>query len=340
MKTALSALALAVLASAGAASAQGPTKEDSGWVSVWNGTDFNGFYVYVGKKGYTTVANQTMFKAENGTIHADGPYALLTTLKEYSYYKVRVDYHWESTLADGAGNAGLMILMDNEAAKTVVTDNRPRSIEVNCRRNSNYPWSLWAGKGFGPYITSTVKQGTDQYLPKDKGGVEFTFDITDDNNRVVRSTFPNTELPAGQWNHGEAHVYGDSGMFYLNGQIRTAGWKWVVKGANGQMVKVDKGGIAVQSEGTQVWYRNWEVMELDPQTRLPINARRGCTDKTKPNYDPRAVIDNGCGPSAVISPLRTWKGPESGVYTVEGRRIRKLGKYTQVVPFRLPEARR
>src|SRR4051812_1189396 len=108
-------LTLIALLFPGKSGAQTPTKEDSGWVAIFNGTDFdNGFYVY--KSKYVDVKNQTSFKVENGTIHATDSYTLLITTKEYSYYKVRVDSHFK--VGQTGGNAGLMILMDNTAAKT------------------------------------------------------------------------------------------------------------------------------------------------------------------------------------------------------------------------------
>lgn len=290
-------LASAFLLSFGAGAEAVPTKEDSGWVSIFNGKDFsNGFYVY--SKAYIDIKDQTRFKVEDGMIHAGGSYALLMTVKEYAYYRVRVDYMFGAGAKENA-NAGLMVLMDNEQAKVVKVDTRPRSIEVNCRRDNNYPWSLWAGRDFGPYITTTVKKGTDQYLAKEEGGEPFTFNITEDNNRVVRSTYPNTDKPVGQWNHGEARVYGDSGVFYLNGQLRTAGWNWVIR-KDGQSIKVASGGVGVQTEGSDIWYRNWEIQELDPVTRIPIHATRGCTDSKSPRFNPRAVVEDGSCAGAVV----------------------------------------
>lgn len=339
-----------LLALGGGAEAQ-PTKEDSGWVSVFNGKDFtNGFYVY--SNGYIDIKAQTKFKVEEGMIHAGGSYALLMTVKEYAYYKVRMDYMFGAGASSGA-NAGLMVLMDNEAAKTVKSDTRPRSIEVNCRRDNNYPWSLWAGRNFGPYITTTVKKGTDQFLSKEDGGELFTFNITADNNRVVRSTYPNTEKPPGQWNHGEAWVYGDSGVFHLNGQLRTAGWNWVVKEGT-QTIKVASGGVGVQTEGSDIWYRNWEIQELDPVSRKPMHATRGCTDSKSPRFNPRAVVDDGsCTGSVVLGsrgirpggavqplfffdggPLRAYPGrpATSALRALDGRLIPMAGSGTNRRP--------
>jgi hypothetical protein len=129
--------------------ARGLTAADSGWVPVWNGKNFpaDSFYVY--SKQYMEVsASGGRFEVQpggiGGIIHTTAGYSLLTTKKEYGRYKVRVDYKFKD--ATTGGNAGLMILMDNTAAKTVKTDTRPRSIEINCRRDGNYPSQVYKGQ--------------------------------------------------------------------------------------------------------------------------------------------------------------------------------------------------
>jgi hypothetical protein len=317
----------ALLAALAAASSHALTAADSGWVPVWNGQGFpaESFYIYSG--AYHEVAEQAdKFKVEpggtGGIIHTTAGYSLLTTKKEYGYYKVRVDYKFK----DGTtgGNAGLMILMDNTAAKTVKTSTRPRSIEINCRRDGNYPWSLWAGRGYGPYMTTTIKAGTeDQYLP---GGTLKTMNITEDNNRVIRSANPDNELPGGQWNHGEAWIYGDSGVFYLNGQLRTSSWGWVTKQGD-PSTKTASGGIAVQAEGTEVWYTKWEVMELDPFPPYnPIHTGVGDRFTIRKPYPSRPVLSLDCGGlEAILREAPTGEGFQwLDVYTSRGRRVTSL----------------
>ena len=313
---------------AGAALAQVPTKEDSGWVSIFNGHDFNDFYVYIGGKGYTEVKDQTIFKMGDGTIDANGPYSLLTTTKEYSHYHMRVDYMFDPGVGDSA-NAGVMIHFDNLAAKTVTTGLRPRSIEINFRRDNSFPATMWSSLTYGPYITTTVQAGTQKFLPKEQGGVKWINDPWDSEKRVVHSALPLLENPPGKWNRLDVSVRGDSATIHLNGLLRTAGWHFQGRGtANdstpANRVKIDRGGVAIQAEGFEVWYKSWEIQELDPVTGIPIHARRGCTDKTKANFDEHAVVENGsCGVSAVrpwgakISPSNSsrWRW----IYSLNGR---------------------
>jgi hypothetical protein len=309
---------------------QTATKADSGWVSVFNGTDFNGFFVYVGSTGYVDVKNQSTFKAVDGMIKGDGPYSLLTTLKEYSHYQMRVDYKFGLNVGSSA-NAGLMILMDNKAAKTLKTSLRPRSIEINFRRDGLYPATLWASNNFGPYINTTVLAGTQKFLPRDQGGVNWICEPWDPVRRVVESGMPLLEHPPGEWNLLEANVRGDSASVRLNSLLRTVGWHFQGRvtaddSTVAKRIKIESGGVAVQSEGSEIWYRNWEIMELDPSTGLAINARRGCTDKTKTKFDPRAVVEDGsCGGTA----LRGSRGREgqAGMQGTENRRDKPMKKW-------------
>jgi hypothetical protein len=294
-----------------AAACAGPSKEDSGWASLWNGKDFSGFYVYAGGKGYTETKDQTMFKMADGMLKADGPYGLLTTVKEYSHYRMRVDYMFAAGLSDSA-NAGLIVLMDNAAAKTVKTTFRPRSIEINFIRYSPYPGTLWAGLEYGPYITTTVKAGTQKFLPKAQGGVEWTCEPWDASRRVVQSSLPLLENPPGQWNHVDVLMRGDSIAVGWNGQLRGS----PDDSAPAHRVRVASGGVSIQSEGYPISYRGWEIQELDSATGIPLNARRGCTDRTAARFDARAVIDDGsCGNSAVRE-SKAAKGAGNG----DGRR--------------------
>lgn len=295
----------------GAVSAQptAATKADSGWVSLFNGTDFTGLYDYVSGTGKVDVNTQTNFKVETGVIKVGGsPGGYLGTIRQYSHYHVRVEYQWPVGTGSSA-NSGLLIHLDSAAiAGGFRTAGRPRSIEVNCRRDNNFPWSLWSAANLGPYITTTVTSVpaatvAGQYNP---GGVPWTDDpYASGNTRVITGDLqPNPELPLGQWNRGEAYVYGaDSGVFILNGQVRTRGRNFQLRANSGSAmprVPCTRGNIGLQSEGAPISFRNFEIRELDSVTKAPLFARRGCTNRNAANHDPRAVVDNGsCSPTAL-----------------------------------------
>ena len=120
------------------AAAPPPTKEDSGWVSLYNGTNFDGFYAYFQDVGVVEPDKQDAFVAEPGIIHvpkAHGGYSSteghIITRKVYSWYRVRVDYRFSTDI--NSQNAGLIVHIDNDAAligKTKVL--RPAPSKSTC----------------------------------------------------------------------------------------------------------------------------------------------------------------------------------------------------------------
>jgi hypothetical protein len=91
--------------------------------------------------------------------------------------------------------------------------------------------------------------------------------------------------------------------------LRCAGWNFQAR-ANPDnpmpRVRYARGAIALQSEGHQIWYRNFEIMELDSATGAPLHARRGCTTRGDSRYDPRAVVDDGsCAATAMRGRIGT-----------------------------------
>jgi hypothetical protein len=329
-------LLLTVLAGALPAAGQpsAATAADSGWIALCNGKNLDGFNLFLNGAGLVPPAGHAEYDIDSGMIHAPtGSNGHLVTAKEYGYYRVRVDYRFGPET--GIENAGLVIHFDLQQAASLKNVSRPRSIEVNIRKEENSVWTLWAAAQLGPYITTTVKSGTQStanpaYLPAADGGVDFTADPW--GSRVIYSALPNADKPKGQWNHGEASIHGDSGSFRLNGQLRCAGWGFQARVNAGNptpRVRYGRGAIALQSEGHQIWYRNFEIMELDSATGAPLHARRGCTARGDSRYDPRAVIDDGnCAATGTRGGI-----PASGLFRAFGSRsmlsfeIRKPGPY-------------
>jgi hypothetical protein len=282
------------------------TKADSGWVPLYNGANFDSFYIFSKTapqlRTGAAMSSQTIYRVgDSGQIYSPRlaeQYQLITT-REYSYYKVRIDYRWGAV--NGSQNAGLILHIDNQqglSGTMPLGTLRPRSIEVQMLRTDNSPFTLWSGWELGPYITTTVQTGTANYLT---GGTVWTNDPW--GSRTIYTTVANPEKPVGQWNTGEARMYGDSGSFWLNGVLRTRGWNFQARvNATSSMprVRYAKGGIGLQQEDNEIWYRNFEIMELDSATLLPVHARRGCTNAAFANYDNRALVDNGtCSATAI-----------------------------------------
>jgi hypothetical protein len=281
------ALSLALIH--GAAAAQ--TAADSGWRPAFNGTNFNGLYVYAVGTGVVNIAGDSavvrigsqtntnaMFRVDSGYIRVNGmPNGYIGTVRQYSHYRARVQYRWPAGTS-GSANAGMLVHIDSaqvRAAGFNNSNNRPRSIEVNMKRDLNDPMSIWAAQNLGPAISAYVQDSSiaiPLYVPT--GGTRWTANPS--GNRTIRSSLTNPELALGQWNTGLYELRGsDSGTFTLNGQMRMKIYDFrasTTSSGAASAPKYGRGNVVLQSEGATIFYRNFEIQELDSATGLPLHA--------------------------------------------------------------------
>lgn len=270
---------------------QAQTAADSGWRPAFNGTNFNGLYVYAVGTGVVNIptdsaavrigsqtTNNAMFRVDSGRIRVNGsPNGYIGTVRQYSHYRARVQYMWP-TGTSASANAGMLVHIDSaqvRAAGFNNSNNRPRSIEVNMKRDMNHPMSIWAAQNLGPSMIAYVQDSTIAIpLWASTGGIPWV--VNPSNKRTVASSLTNPELPLGQWNTGEYLLRGaDSGVFTLNGQTRMRIYDFrasTTSAGHAAAGKYGRGNVVLQSEGATIYYRNFEIMELDSVTGLPLHA--------------------------------------------------------------------
>jgi hypothetical protein len=234
---------------------------ETGWTPLYKGS-FDDFRIYFRGQGFIADPKaQDVFVAEPGQIHVrKGTNGLVVTKSSYGRYHVRVDYRWGAP--DGSENAGLMTHVD--LASTAIKDNRPRSIEINMIRSA--PGTILFAQELGPFGSTFVKPGTTEYLPEPDGGQ--SHHASPFGQRTVKPRYPggtSPEKPYGDWNRMEAVVRGaESVEVILNGVVvnRVHDIR-LPKG--GERVAGDPntdGGIGLQSEGHEIYYRNFEIRPL------------------------------------------------------------------------------
>lgn len=234
------------------------------WQPLYKGS-LDDFRIYFRGQGYIEDVNkQDVFVAEKDQIHVrKGTNGLITTKDSYSHYHVKVDYRWGEEKA--SMNAGLMSHVDLDSK--CVTDNRPRSIEINMKADA--PGSFWMASGLGPFGTTYVEEGSDRHLPRDLGGVPRVANPF--GKRTVLARYPGqgpNSKPHGEWNTLEAIVKGDESVEIIhNGvrvnrinRLRTAN----IKGKRETREPLVGGGIGLQSEGQEIFYRNWMIRQIKP----------------------------------------------------------------------------
>jgi hypothetical protein len=239
-----------------------PKAEEETWTSLYKDT-LDDFRIYFRGQGYIDdVHSQNVFLAEPGRIHVTrGTNGLIVTKVPYSHYHVKVDYRWGEK--GGSLNAGLMTHVDLESK--VVKDNRPRSIEINMRHDS--PGSIWMASGLGPFGSCFVKEGSANFLPHEDGGVARLIDPFKDRN--VYGNYPDGKVnanPQGEWNTLEAIVRAAESVEIIhNGHVvlRVHDIREVDTATKKPGAPLDSGGIGLQSEGQEVFYRNFLIRKLE-----------------------------------------------------------------------------
>jgi hypothetical protein len=235
----------------------------SDWQPLYNGS-LDDFRIYFRGQGYIDDVNkQKVYLAKPDHIHVvKGTNGVIVTKQPYSHYHVKVDYRWGAE--GGSKNAGLMTHVDLDSK--CVKDNRPRSIEINMRHDS--PGSIWMASKLGPFGSTFIAEDKKTYLPEDKGGV--AHDVSPFKNRTVFARYPDGTMntnPYGEWNTLEAIVHGaDSVEIILNGVTVNHVTKLLApkEGTKDPGKPLVAGGIGLQSEGQEIFYRNFVIKKLKP----------------------------------------------------------------------------
>jgi hypothetical protein len=293
-------------------------KEDSGWVSLFNGRDFTGLYIREGGV-LRNPATQTIFRIQGDSIFSPSGFnALLTTKAVYSRYQMRVKYKYGST-ATGQ-NGGLIYHIEStdfDSTNAFGTANLRVPYffgrgYVQAIEFQTYVGNAGAYIGIGNHWARTTTTGgrysptgTPYIAPPDGGG----------GGRYINTA--NTGVPANwsQWVQCQLNAYGsDSVVHIVGGLVAAKAWKLrhvVVTDADGadmymantdtaNAIPKDRGHIGIQSEGSNIYYRDWDIRMLDAQGR-PIIP--GCTNPAATNYNPLATQDNGSCLTTALKPL-------------------------------------
>ena len=261
--------------------AAGPACSQAGvWTDVFNGTDLTGLKMH--GKGTATVID--------GVIDVNGGNGYLYTEKDYSHYRVKVE--WKNL---GAGNCGFLHHIDlNKHA----CGDWPSGPELQMMQGD--VGSIWttdckfnstgSGSTFGETGSPVISFG---------------------NYGCTRKHFirPTNKETIGAWNTWELFVKGDSLEIKVNGTV-VMRLSQLTMGGPAPMVK---GKMGLQIEGAHVQWRNWQVMDLSAPTVL-FTDRKG-----KPS------LTSKLGNFRLGNAVGTLFG--TSIFDMEGREIRSQGPY-------------
>jgi hypothetical protein len=297
------------------------TKKDSGWVPLFNGKDFQGLYIRNNGGTLRDPASQASFLIEDGAIRVPktGGVGHVATRESHSRYHVRVEYKYGPGQANP--NAGLLYHIDTldwipgaaygskNAAVPYFFGAYVKSVELQMYRGD-------AGAFLGimnVWVTADTKGDANHTWQA--GGTPYTAYPSNDlqPRRIYRSR--NAAPRDTDWVLLEGIIHGgDSVIHRVNGETVMKGenlmhnGKTVVSDDPAGRAPMDKGHIGLQTEGAEVWYRNWELRRLR-KDGTPIIP--GCTDPKAGNFLPIANEDDGTCRSVSVRrvPARAKSAP-------------------------------
>jgi Domain of Unknown Function (DUF1080) len=238
-------------------------------VDLFDGTDLNGFDVYMETKEkapgthLTTEQALLIFKPENGTIHVygDAPdqspqvHYTMVTVASYGKYNLSWDYKWGTkkfgpppynNVALYPRDAGVLWHLHGD-----ITQLWPSSIEFQNKDGTT-------GDIFALYAQCTSLGAPNMktvFAEAADGGVSVLVDGS--NGFTQHSRSANFEI-VGDWNSLLLQVDGGSAVYSVNGHIVNRVLSVMDKNGN----PVTSGPIAWQAEQAEVFYRNLRIQVL------------------------------------------------------------------------------
>jgi hypothetical protein len=261
-------LAIFVLSPAsGSAAEQKP--ENNGWVSLFNGKDFNGWYTYLDSSGKNKDA-KGVFKVENGMIHildvpmSDGKTpngksdnGYLATNQDFSNVRIHAEYKWGVKRAtEGKRNSGLLYLAVGPDAIY------PTSLE--CQIEETDVGDLWIVNG-ASVTAFFIAPSMPMYDDDMQAGTRVR-SAPGDSLRVLKSgDFENRD----GWNTVEVIIQGDRSTHLINGRIvnNARDIKQPDPGNPSHMIPLTSGRILLEAEGSEIWFRDIRIKPLGPSEK-------------------------------------------------------------------------
>ena len=248
----------------------GENPNDPAPISLFNGRDLDGWYVFTVQRQYE---NPGIFTVVDGMLRVSGGagdeafFGGLITKQEYSNYRLTFEYKWgEPTYGkrkDKARDSGLMLhCVGPDGPGPWPTSYEFQVIEggtgdilvVNCRTNKQEsaaaPLSL-TSEGFVDGNQRYFKAGGEKLEFVNSGRLNWWRRDPAWKDTVGFRGSKDVESPFGQWTRCEVIARGDALEYRVNDQL--------VNRAHG--LTFTKGKLLFQTEGAEVWYRN---IKLEP----------------------------------------------------------------------------
>ena len=251
-----------LLAAPSSIAEEAPKKETNGFVPLFNGKNFDGWYLKI-KKDDEALAKK-VFSIKDGAVHVfndafegdvdlnkgiDDTIGMMYTKKEYSKYHLKFEYKWGSRKANYFDkwqyDAGVYYHISNDKIFPIGIEYQ---IHYHHIKNENHTGDLIRPRGVTYKWYHDPK--TEAYLHPDNGGKLFT----NQKQWLHKAKFTeNYHGLDGEWNLCEIIVMGnDYAIHKLNGDIVNMAFN----------PTPGKGIIGFQSETAEIFYKNIEIKEF------------------------------------------------------------------------------
>ena len=251
------------------ASAAEQKPENDGWVPLFNGKDFSGWYTYLDSSGKNKDP-KGVFKVENGMIHildvpmSDGKTldgksynGYLATTQDFSNVRIHAEYKWGVKRAtEGKRNSGLLYLAVGPDAIY------PTSLE--CQIEETDVGDLWIVNG-ASVTAFFIAPSMPMYDDDMQAGTRVR-SAPGDSLRVLKSgDFENRD----GWNTVEVIIQGDRSTHLVNGRIvnNARDIKRPDPNNPSHMIPLTSGRILLEAEGSEIWFRDIRIKPLGPQEK-------------------------------------------------------------------------
>ena len=263
----ISAVTVAGLVTSCLLGAQPASQTNSdGWVSLFNGKNFDGWYTFLPSTGKNSDPKK-VFKVEDGMIHIlDLPesderqeFGYLSSQREFSNCRIRVEYKWGARRFvpnnENKRDSGLLYFFNGPDKIW------PRALEFQIQETDT--GDLWLLDG--SRITTKIEtEGLPMYVLS--GPLK-----TQNRGRIIK--FGDFE-DRGGWNQLELVLDADKATHIVNGRVVMRAWdiKQPSPEDPAQYLPISSGRIMLQAEGAEIWFRNVRMKPITP-TEKPWSPR-------------------------------------------------------------------
>lgn len=203
-------------------------------IALFNGKNLEGWYADVPAADGKEDKNPSFIVRDGLLVSLGSPGGHLITDKEYSDYKLTVEYRFSAK----PGNCGVLVHASKPRA---LYDMFPQSIEVQMQHGQ--AGDFWC-------IQENIEVPDMEKRRPHKEGQKFG-GAKEDARRIVNLT-DDSEKPLGEWNTMTLEAKGGEIIVHVNGDL-------VNHGTN---ATATKGKIALQAEGSEVEFRKVELTPL------------------------------------------------------------------------------